>query len=63
MLVPVYPSAGKHRDAYFLVYESLGSATPGKVGFFLNATFDLVSAVADGKYYVPRPAASATARR
>jgi hypothetical protein len=54
MLTPVYPSTGKHRDSYFLVYESLAAATPGQVGFYLNATFDLVSAVPDGKYYVPR---------
>jgi hypothetical protein len=53
MLVPVYPSTGKHRDAYFLVYESLGSGTPGKAGFFLVATFDLAGVVPNDKYYVP----------
>jgi hypothetical protein len=54
ILVPAYPSTGKHRDAYFLVYESLGSGTPGKVGLFLVATFDLAGVVPDDKYYVPR---------
>jgi len=54
MLTPLYPSTGKHRDAYFLVYEKLDSGTPGKVGFFLVATFDLAGSVPDDKYYVPR---------
>lgn len=54
MLVPAYPTAGKHRDAYFLVYESLGSGTPGKVGFYLIATFDLAGIAPEDKYYVPR---------
>ena len=54
LLTPTYPTGGRHRDAYFLVYEGLGSATPGKIGFYLNATFDLVKVVPDGKYYVPR---------
>ena len=53
ILTPVYPTAGKHRDAYFLVYESLASATPGKVGSFLIAAFDLAGAVPENKYYVP----------
>jgi hypothetical protein len=54
MLVPVYPSTGKHRDAYFLVYEKLDSGTPGKVGDFLVATFDLAGVAPEDKYYVPR---------
>jgi hypothetical protein len=54
MLVLLYPSTGKHRDAYFLVYEKLDSSTPGKAGFFLVATFDLAGSVPDDKYYVPR---------
>jgi hypothetical protein len=55
ILVPIYPSTGKHRDAYFLVYESLGAtANPEKVGFFLRATFDLAGVVPDDKYFVPR---------
>jgi hypothetical protein len=53
ILTPVYPTGGKHRDAYFLVYESLASATPGKAGFFLIAAFDLAGAVPENKYYVP----------
>jgi hypothetical protein len=53
LLVPNYPTSGKHNDIYFLVYEGLAKANPGKVGFFLDATFDLVKAVPDGKYYVP----------
>jgi hypothetical protein len=54
LLVPTYPTGGKHNDIYFLVYEALTSANPGKVGLFLVATFDLASGVpADGKYYVP----------
>jgi hypothetical protein len=54
LLVPKYPTGGKHNDIYFLVYENLTKPTPGKVGFFLEATFDLASGVpADGKYYVP----------
>ena len=54
--VPKYPTNGKHNDIYFLVYENLknDNPNPGKVGFFLLATFDLASSVpADGKYYVP----------
>jgi len=54
ILVPVYPTQGRHRDAYFLVYLSLGDPNPGKVGFFLKATFDLAGAVPDDKYFVPR---------
>lgn len=53
ILVPSYPTGGKHNDIYFLVYEALTTATPGKVGFFLVATFDLAGAVPDDKYYVP----------
>src|SRR5258708_668718 len=54
LLVPTYPAKPKHRDVYFLVYEGLGKTNPGKIGFFLEATFDLASAVPlDGKYYVP----------
>ena len=55
ILVPTYPTGGKHNDIYFLVYEGLGKPNPGKIGFFLQATFDLASSVPrDGKYYVPR---------
>jgi hypothetical protein len=54
ILVPTYPTNGQHRDAYFLVYEGLGKPTPGKVGFYLVATFDLAGSVPDDKYYVPR---------
>jgi hypothetical protein len=55
ILVPVYPTQGKHRDAYFLVYVSLGDPNnPGKVGFFLTATFDLAKVVPDDHYFVPR---------
>ena len=58
LLVPAYPTGGKHNDIYFLVYEGLGKPNPGKVGFFLQATFDLASSVpADGKYYVPKSCA------
>jgi len=58
ILIPTYPTGGKHNDIYFLVYEGLGKPNPGKVGFFLQATFDLASSVpADGKYYVPRSCA------
>lgn len=54
LLVPTYPTAGKHNDIYFLVYDNLTKPNPGKVGLFLEATFDLASGVpADGKYYVP----------
>jgi len=53
LLVPKYPTGGKHNDIYFLVYEALNSATPGKVGLFLVATFDLAGTVPDDKYYVP----------
>jgi hypothetical protein len=53
MLVPTYPTGGKHNDIYFLVYETLASANAGKVGLFLVATFDLAGAVPDDKYYVP----------
>lgn len=56
LLVPKYPTGGKHNDIYFLVYENLKSTNPnpGKVGLYLEATFDLASGVpADGKYYVP----------
>ena len=53
ILQPIYPSGGKHRDIYFLVYEGLGSDNPEKVGFFLKATFDLAGVV-DDKYFVPR---------
>jgi hypothetical protein len=55
ILIPNYPTGGAHNDIYFLVYEGLGKPNPGKLGFFLEATFDLASSVpADGKYYVPR---------
>jgi hypothetical protein len=55
ILQPVYPNGGRHRDLYFLVYESLGDPTnPGKAGLFLKATFDLSGVVPDDKYYVPR---------
>ena len=57
ILIPTYPTGGKHNDIYFLVYEGLGKANPNpsKIGFFLKATFDLASGVpADGQYYVPR---------
>ncbi len=54
ILQPVYPTGGKHRDLYFLVYEALDSATPEKIGLFLKATFDLAGVVPDDKYYVPR---------
>jgi len=57
ILIPTYPTGGRHNDIYFLVYEGLGKdkPNPGKIGFFLEATFDLASSVpADGKYYVPR---------
>jgi hypothetical protein len=57
MLVPAYPSTGTHRDAYFLVYDKLDSPTPGKVGYFLTASFDLssvVKPVPEDRYYVPR---------
>jgi len=53
LLVPTYPTGGRHNDIYFLVYEALTSATPGKVGLFLVATFDLAGSVPDDKYYVP----------
>ena len=53
LLVPTYPTGGKHNDIYFLVYENLTVTTPGKVGLFLIATFDLAGAVPDDKYYVP----------
>ncbi len=53
LLVPTYPTGGKHNDIYFLVYENLTKPTPGKVGFFLEATFDLAGTVPDDKYYVP----------
>ena len=53
LLVPTYPTGGKHNDIYFLVYEALTSAAPGKVGLFLVATFDLAGTVPDDKYYVP----------
>jgi hypothetical protein len=54
ILVPTYPTGGKHNDIYFLVYVGLGKENPGKIGFFLEATFDLASSVpVDGKYYVP----------
>lgn len=54
LLVPTYPTGGKHNDIYFLVYEALTKTNPGQVGFYLEATFDLVKAVPEGKYYVPR---------
>ena len=59
ILIPTYPTGGRHNDIYFLVYEGLGTTpNPGKVGFFLKATFDLASSVpADGQYYVPRSCA------
>lgn len=57
ILIPTYPHGGAHRDAWFLVYEGLGTANPGKVGFFLVATFDLAGVVPDNKYYVPRACA------
>ena len=52
LLVPTYPTGGKHNDIYFLVYENL-TAGPGKAGLFLVATFDLAGTVPDDKYYVP----------
>lgn len=54
ILVPTYPTSGKHRDAYFLVYQSLGSGTPGLVGHYLEAKFDLAEVAPADKYYVPR---------
>lgn len=54
MLIPDYRNRGSHRDAYFLVYLGLGKPDPGKVGFFLEATFDLAGVVPDDRYYVPR---------
>lgn len=55
ILIPTYPTGGNHNDIYFLVYEGLGKPNPGKLGFYLEATFDLASSVpADGKYYVPK---------
>ena len=53
LLVPTYPTNGEHNDIYFLVYEGLAKPTPGKVGLFLEATFDLAGSVPDDKYYVP----------
>jgi hypothetical protein len=53
LLVPTYPTGGKHNDIYFLVYEALNSANPGKVGLFLVATFDLAGSVPDDRYFVP----------
>ena len=53
LLVPTYPTGGKHNDIYFLVYQGLGTATPGQVGLFLRATFDLAGVVPEDKYYVP----------
>lgn len=53
LLVPIYPTSGKHNDIYFLVYQSLASPTPGKAGLFLVATFDLAGVVPDDKYFVP----------
>jgi len=54
ILQPIYPTAGKHRDLYFLVYEAIDKQNVAeKIGKFLTATFDLVSSVPDGKYYVP----------
>lgn len=55
MLVPAYPTNGRHLDAYFLVYQGLGTGTPERVSLYLVATFDLAGAVSDDdKYYVPR---------
>jgi hypothetical protein len=53
LLVPTYPTGGKHNDIYFLVYEGLAKPNPGKVGLFLEATFDLAGTVPDDRYYVP----------
>jgi len=53
ILIPTYPTGGKHNDIYFLVYEGLGKPNPGQVGFFLLATFDLAGSVPEDKYYVP----------
>jgi hypothetical protein len=53
ILVPIYPTGGKHNDIYFLVYEGLGKPHPGQVGFYLEATFDLAGSVPEDKYYVP----------
>lgn len=54
LVTPAYPTGGRHRDLYFLVYEGLGTPNAGKVGTFLVATFDLAGVVPDDKYYVPR---------
>lgn len=55
MVTPGYPTNGKHRDGYFFVYKSLGSETPGRMGFFLTATFDIAGTVTqDDNYFVPR---------
>ena len=53
LLVPTYPTGDKHNDIYFLVYEGLAKPNPGKVGFYLEATFDLAGSVPDDKYFVP----------
>lgn len=53
MLTPRYPTGGAHNDIYFLVYEPLTAAQPGKVGLYLVATFDLAGIVPGDKYYVP----------
>lgn len=54
ILQPIYPTSGRHRDLYFLVYEALDKPNVAeKIGKFLTATFDLASSVPDGKYYVP----------
>ncbi|HLX08477.1 MAG TPA: hypothetical protein VKY89_11515 [Thermoanaerobaculia bacterium] len=54
ILVPIYPHGGRHRDVYFLVFESLGGTNPERVGTFLVATFDLAGVVPDDRYYIPR---------
>jgi len=51
ILQPVY--GGTHRDLYFLVYEALDAANPQRVRAFLEASFDLVNAGDNSKYYVP----------
>ncbi|HEV7504467.1 MAG TPA: hypothetical protein VGS07_06125 [Thermoanaerobaculia bacterium] len=54
LLAPIYPIRVGHNDIYFLVYNGLGSVNPGKVGLFLQATFDFAGVVPDDKYFVPR---------
>jgi len=55
LLVPDYNRPRKLRDVYFLVFKKLDDRDePEQVGTYLEATFDLVRVVPDGRYYVPR---------